>query len=146
MGWNIKERRQCAEKNGIYAYDTLDDVLSDKSVKIITVAIPNDSYEDVVVKALEAGKHVICEKPVALTLESLERMISTAKRNNVLFSTHQNGRWDVDFLAIKQIKESGEIGEVLDIESRVQGSRGIPSDWRCEKIYGGGMLYDRGFI
>ena len=143
--YDIKEERnELARSRGIYAYDSLDALLSDKSVELVTVAIPNDVHEEVVVAALNAGKNVICEKPVTLTLESLDRMIAAAEKNNVHFSTHQNRRWDVDFLAMKQICDSGEIGKVINIESRVHGSRGIPSDWRGIKKYGGGMMYDWG--
>jgi len=81
---------------------------------------------------------------VALSLESLNRMIEAAEKNHVHFSTHQNRRWDVDYLAMKQVHDSGELGKVINIESRIHGSRGIPSDWRGEKVHGGGMLYDWG--
>jgi len=61
----LPERRKVAEENGIYAYPTYEAVLADERVDLVTVAIPNDVHKDVVVKALDAGKHVICEKPVA---------------------------------------------------------------------------------
>ena len=143
--YDIKEERsELARSRGIYAYDSLQALLDDKSVELVTIAIPNDSHEEVVVAALNAGKNVICEKPVTLSMDSLERMIAAAEKNGVRFSTHQNRRWDVDYLAMKQIYDSGELGKVLNIESRVHGSRGIPSDWRGEKEHGGGMLYDWG--
>ncbi len=143
--YDIKpERNALAESRGIHAYASLEELLSDKSVELVTVAIPNDDHESVVVAALNAGKNVICEKPVALSMESLNRMIAAAETNGVRFSTHQNRRWDVDFLAMKQIHDSGELGEVYNLESRVHGSRGIPSDWRGEREHGGGMMYDWG--
>lgn len=143
--YDIKaERMELAASRGIHTYPTYEALLADKTVELITVAIPNDVHESVVIAALNAGKHVICEKPVALNLASLDRMIAAAEKNGVLFSTHQNRRWDVDYLAMKQIKDSGMLGKVLNIESRVHGSRGIPSDWRGMKEYGGGMLYDWG--
>ncbi|MBE6601373.1 MAG: Gfo/Idh/MocA family oxidoreductase [Ruminococcaceae bacterium] len=139
-----KERTELAQSRGIHAYASYEELLADETVELITVAIPNDSHEEVVIAALNAGKNVICEKPVTLSLESLERMIAAAEKNGVRFTTHQNRRWDVDYLSMKQIYDSGEIGKVLNIESRVHGSRGIPSDWRGEKEHGGGMLYDWG--
>lgn len=143
--YDIKaERRELAASRGIRAYATLRELLDDREVELITVAVPNDSHEEIVVAALNAGKNVICEKPVALSLESLDRMIAAAEANHVHFSTHQNRRWDVDYLAMKQIHDSGEIGKVINLESRIHGSRGIPSDWRGEKAHGGGMLYDWG--
>jgi len=139
-----EERNELARSRGIYAYGSYEELLRDESVELITVAIPNDSHEQVVIDALNAKKNVICEKPVTLSLDSLERMIAAAEKNGVRFTTHQNRRWDVDYLAMKQIYDSGEIGKMINIESRVHGSRGIPSDWRGEKEHGGGMLYDWG--
>ena len=71
-------------------------------------------------------------------------MIAAANKAGKIFSVHQNRRFDIDALAMKKIADSGEIGEVINIESRIHGSRGIPSDWRGIKKYGGGMLYDWG--
>ncbi len=138
------ERCEKARSRDIHVYASYEELLADKSVELVTVATPNDVHEELAVKALNAGKNVICEKPVTLTLESLNRMIEAAERNGVRFTTHQNRRWDVDYLAMKQVHDSGEIGKVINIESRVHGSRGIPGDWRQEKQYGGGMLYDWG--
>lgn len=133
-----------AEQNGIHAYASLDELLSDKEVETVVVATPNDSHKEIVIKALEAGKHVICEKPVEMCVEAFDEMTAAAKKSGKLFSVHQNRRWDVDYLAMKKLAETGEIGELIRIESRIHGSRGIPSDWRCHKQYGGGMLLDWG--
>lgn len=143
--YDIKpERCALAEKKGIHAYESMDALLSDESVDLVTVAIPNDVHKDVVIKCLMAGKNVICEKPVALSSAEFAEMVDAAHKSGKLFTVHQNRRWDVDFLAMKQLYQSGEIGEVFNIESRIHGSRGIPSDWRGEKEYGGGMLLDWG--
>ncbi len=137
-------RTDLATHRGIFAYESLQDVLDDPSVDIVTVAVPNDSHLDVVTRCLNAGKNVICEKPVALSVEDLQTMIDVSVRGGALFTTHQNRRWDVDFLAMKELAQSKQIGEVLRIESRIHGSRGIPSDWRCKKKHGGGMILDWG--
>ena len=129
---------------GIYSYASLDEVINDKSVELVTIAIPNDVHLDTVVRCLEGGKHVICEKPVALSSEDLETMISASKKSGKLFTVHQNRRWDVDYLAMQSLADSGEIGAPLRVESRIHGSRGIPSDWRGEKEHGGGMILDWG--
>ncbi len=137
-------KQESARAHGLKTYDSLDAVLTDEQVDLVTVAIPNDDHYDTVVRALKAGKHVLCEKPVAMNSDELDRMIRTAKEAGCIFSVHQNRRWDVDYLAMKAIYESGKIGEVFDIESRIHGSRGIPSDWRCQKKHGGGMMLDWG--
>ncbi len=133
-----------ARANGIHVYESIQEVIDDKSVDLVTVAIPNDSHRDAVVKSLLGVKNVICEKPVAMSSKELQEMIDASKKSGKLFTVHQNRRWDVDFLAMKKIHDSGEIGRIFNIESRIHGSRGIPSDWRGEKAHGGGMLLDWG--
>lgn len=143
--YDIKEDRNlAAEENGIKAFRSLDEALADPRVEIVTIAIPNDHHEDVAIKCMEAGKNVISEKPVTLSVASLDRMTAAAVKNNVKFSVHQNRRWDVDYLAMKELFDNGAIGKIINLESRIHGSRGIPSDWRGIKKYGGGMLYDWG--
>ena len=138
------KRMKAAVDNGIRTYASLDEILADKDVDIVLCATPNDVHKDIVVRSLLAGKNAICEKPVALSVSDFDEMVAAAKTSGKLFSVHQNRRWDVDFLAIKSVIASGEIGEPINIESRIHGSRGIPSDWRCHKPQGGGMILDWG--
>lgn len=133
-----------AAADGVKVYASREELLADPTIDMVTIATPNDVHEEIAIAALEAGKNVISEKPVTLSLESLERMIAAANKAGKIFSVHQNRRFDIDALAMKKIADSGEIGEVINIESRIHGSRGIPSDWRGIKKYGGGMLYDWG--
>lgn len=143
--YDISEKRVMAAKAlGIRCYESLSELVCDESVDIVLCATPNDSHKEIVLEALRAGKNVVCEKPVALSVSDFDEMVAAAKANNVYFTVHQNRRWDVDFLAIKGLIESGEIGEVINVESRIHGSRGIPSDWRCKKEFGGGMILDWG--
>lgn len=143
--YDIDEKKsELARSRGIYAYSSLDEVLADERVDMVTVAVPNDSHKEIVIRALNAGKNVLCEKPVALSLAELDEMIAAAKKNGKIFSVHQNRRFDVDYLAIQKIVGDGKIGKPFRIESRIHGSRGIPSDWRGEKEHGGGMILDWG--
>ena len=143
--YDIAEKRvRAAKEKGIYTYSSLSELVSDPDVDVVLCATPNDVHKDIVIEALRGGKHVVCEKPVALSVSELDEMIDVSRECGRIFTVHQNRRWDVDFLAIKSLIDSGEIGEVLNIESRVHGSRGIPSDWRCHKPQGGGMILDWG--
>lgn len=143
--YDIKEdRRAAARAAGICAYETLEELLADPKIDLVTVAIPNDAHRDMVIRLLEAGKNVICEKPVTTNSCDLADMIDAANRTGKLFTVHQNRRWDVDYLAVKALRESGEIGQVLRVESRIHGANGIPGDWRKEKEHGGGMMLDWG--
>ncbi len=137
-------KNELAVSRGIYAYSSLEELLADKSVELIVIATPNDSHKELAIRAMEAGKHVICEKPVMLSSEDLREVLDVAKETGMHFTSHQNRRYDVDFLAMKEIIKDGEISKPISIESRVHGSRGIPSDWRGKKEFGGGMLYDWG--
>ncbi|AQP54191.1 dehydrogenase [Vagococcus penaei] len=129
---------------GLKVYDTLDAVLNDSDVEAVLIATPNDSHKELAIKALEAGKHVVCEKPVMMTSEELAEVLAVAKETNKVFMVHQNRRWDKDFLIIRDLYQSREIGELFQIESRVHGANGIPGDWRHLKAQGGGMLLDWG--
>lgn len=143
--FDIKEdRQQFARDNGLIAYDSLEDLLADERIDIVLCATPNDAHKDIVIKALRAGKNVVCEKPVALSSAELQEMMDVAKETGKVFAVHQNRRWDEDFLTIKKIYEEKLLGPVFRIESRVHGSRGIPGDWRQEPEHGGGMVLDWG--
>ena len=137
-------KNELAEQNGIHAYSSFEEVLADSAVETVVIAVPNDDHKNLVIKSLEAGKNVICEKPVEMSVAAFDEMTAAADKSGKLFTVHQNRRWDVDFLAMKKIVESVEIGELINIESRIHGSRGIPSDWRCTKVQGGGMILDWG--
>ena len=143
--YDIAEKRmQAAKDNGIKTYASLDEVCADKEAEIVVVATPNDVHKEIVCRLLESGHNVVCEKPVEMTVKAFDEMCASAEKSGKLFTVHQNRRWDVDYLAMKEIIESGKIGETVNIESRIHGSRGIPSDWRCHKPYGGGMMLDWG--
>lgn len=132
-----------AEDKGYKGYSTLEECLSDDT-ELVIIATPNNFHKELSVKALEAGKHVICEKPVMMNAGELEEVLAVSEKCNRIFTVHQNRRWDKDFRIVKEALEKELIGKPFYIESRVQGSRGIPGDWRCVKEAGGGMLLDWG--
>ena len=143
--YDIAEARcALAVENGIHVYPSLDALLADERVELVTVAIPNQLHRDICIQAMAAGKNVVCEKPVALDHQQLQDMIDASKQYGVLFTVHQNRRWDEDYRTIRHIFEHGTLGKVFRIESRVHGSRGIPGDWRNRKECGGGMVLDWG--
>ena len=138
------ERNAVAEKNGIHAFASREELLSDERIDIVTIATPNDFHKEIAIDALEHGKNVISEKPVAMNSAELEEMIAAANRCGKLFTVHQNRRWDEDYLTMKKLLDTNELGPVFRIESRVQGSRGVPGDWRNMPEHGGGMVLDWG--
>jgi predicted dehydrogenase len=143
--FDIAEKRTAAaEACGIRTYSSRKELLSDDNIDVVVCATPNDSHKEIVIDALKAGKNVVCEKPVALSVDDFDEMCRVAEECGKIFTVHQNRRWDVDYLAIQSLVNSGEIGDTVNIESRIHGSRGIPSDWRCHKPEGGGMILDWG--
>ena len=138
------ERQDAAVKNGLKAYSSLEAILADKAVEIVLIATPNHTHKDIAIQAMRAGKHVICEKPVCLNSTELSAILDVAAETGRVFQVHQNRRWDEDFLIVKKLYDERTIGEVFHIESRVQGSRGIPGDWRRLAEQGGGMMLDWG--
>ncbi|MDR0313375.1 MAG: Gfo/Idh/MocA family oxidoreductase [Treponema sp.] len=143
--FDISEARQkFAMEKGLIPYKSMKELLGDPEIHIVLVATPNDLHKPIVIKALEAGKHVVCEKPVALNSRELLQMIDASIKTDKVFAVHQNRRWDEDFLTIKKIYDKKLLGEIFRIESRVHGSRGIPEGWRSNPENGGGMVLDWG--
>lgn len=138
------ERRQFCEKLGMKSYDNLDAFLSDPSFATVLVATPNNFHKEMCIACMRAGKNVICEKPVAMNAAETEEMIEVSEETGVIFTVHQNRRRDRDYKSVRKVIAERTIGDIFLIESRVDGSNGIPSDWRRVKESGGGMLLDWG--
>jgi scyllo-inositol 2-dehydrogenase (NADP+) len=143
---DIKASRLEAGKRdlGAVPYEKLEDFLAHPGLEIVTIATPNDVHKPLACACMEAGKHVIVEKPVALNLAELDEMIATSKRTGSLFTIHQNRRWDRDYLTVKKFVEDGTIGKVHDVQSRCVGWGPYIGGWRAEAEHGGGLLYDWG--
>ena len=143
--WDIREcQREKACEKGIHVYESLEALLADETVDMVLIATPNDVHKPLAIAAMEAGKNVVCEKPVTLNSADLQEMVDASVRTGKVFTVHQNRRWDKDFLVVKKIIEDGTLGPIFRIESRVQGAHGIPGDWRGMKQHGGGMILDWG--
>ncbi|MBX4149747.1 Gfo/Idh/MocA family oxidoreductase [Paenibacillus lautus] len=140
----LKDRREVSRQDGYPAYESYEQVLNDAAVDVVLIATPNDVHKELALQAFNAGKHVICEKPVTLSVSDFKEMVSAADAAGRVLMVHQNRRWDEDFLTIKQMYNEKTIGDLFRIESRVHGANGIPGDWRHLEAHGGGMLLDWG--
>ncbi len=142
----VYDVRQCqrdlAVERGLIAYDNLEDLLANDEIDTVVVATPNQFHCELTCKALRAGKHVICEKPAAMSPAELQTMIDTANETGKLLFIHQNRRFDRDFMLVKHAIETGRLGKVYNIESKFCG--GLMSGWRSFKDHGGGIFYDWG--
>jgi predicted dehydrogenase len=142
------DRRRVAAEKGLLPYDTVEEFLREGDFDIVTVATPNNYHKDMSIAAMANGRHVVCEKPVAMNTAELTDMMAAAEKYHVLFSAHQNRRWDKDYQIIRKVLEDGLIGQPYVIESRMNGaglqSGGILREWRSYTFAGGGLLYDWG--
>lgn len=124
-------------------YPTFDDALADPDVDLVVLATPNDTHADFAVRALAAGKHVVTDKPMCLSLAECDRMIYAARRARRHLSVFQNRRWDGDFLTLRHLLDTGRLGDLRWLECAWQNTRPL-QNWRAEAAKGGGRLLDLG--
>ncbi len=118
---------------------------SSDDVDLIVVASPNDTHYRLGRTALEAGKHVVIDKPFALSAAEAGELIALARSRGLLLSVFQNRRLDGDFLALKRVLHDEELGEVLLFESRWDRfKRDLTPGWRNRPGPGAGLLWDLG--
>lgn len=145
-------RRELAKSQGARPYEDFDAFLGDADLDVVVVATPSNSHAEYAVRAAQAGKHVLSEKPMAPDAAAAERMIDAARKNKVVLTVYHNRRYDGDVQAVMKVLRSGKLGRILAIESRVNswgsargfGIKEFHQDWRIESAWGGGALYDFG--
>jgi scyllo-inositol 2-dehydrogenase (NADP+) len=127
-------------------YRQFDQLLHDPLIELIVICTPHQLHEEHAIAALQAGKHVVVEKPVAMSSASFLRMMEAAKNSGKLLIPYHNRRWDGDFLTVKQLMEEGFLGEIVEFVSRFD--RYAPTisraEWRYADPNGGGTLFDLG--
>ena len=123
---------------------SLDDLLATE-VDLVVILTPNELHKSQACQALEAGKHVVVDKPFTITSVEADEVIKTANRCERVLSVFQNRRWDSDFLTVSKILESGQLGRLVEFESRFDRFRpNLKGGWREEPRPGSGVLYDLG--
>lgn len=133
-----------ADFPGLRTYTDMADLLRDGDVDLCVVILPHNMHADAAVRCADAGKHVVVEKPMCITVAEADAMIEAAERNDVMLSVFHNRRHDGDYLAIKQAIGDGLIGDVFHIEA-AGGGYGHPGTWwRADKRISGGAMYDWG--
>lgn len=120
-------------------------LIAREDIELVVVASPNDSHAPLALSALAAGKHVVVEKPFALSLGEARELVAAAERAGRLLAVFHNRRWDSDFLSVKAAVACGNVGEVVHFESHFDRFRPLVRDrWRERAIPGGGIWYDLG--
>jgi scyllo-inositol 2-dehydrogenase (NADP+) len=125
---------------------SLEEMLIDESLELIVITTPNDSHFDYAWRSLEAGKHVVLEKPFTITSDDAKKLIAHAKAMGRVLSVYQNRRYVSDFLTIRQLLKEKKLGEVVEFEAHYDRYRPEqrPNAWREENSPGSGILYDLG--
>ena len=146
----IPERAQKAAKEfgaeGAKIYTDYKELLKDKEIEVIHVCTPNSSHSEITIAALESGKHVMCEKPMAKTAKEARKMLATAKKTGKKLTVGYQNRFRSDSLYLKDLCQRGDLGEVYFAKAHAIRRRAVPT-WGVflkEEEQGGGPLIDIG--
>jgi predicted dehydrogenase len=136
---------QAAHDHPDVRLSTPHDVITASDIDLIVIATPNDSHAELSLQALDAGKAVVVDKPMACSLADAQRMVErAAQRRRPLFVFH-NRRWDDDFLTLRQVMSEGRLGDWSGFESHFDRFRpAIPNRWRERPGGGTGIWWDLG--
>jgi myo-inositol 2-dehydrogenase/D-chiro-inositol 1-dehydrogenase len=142
---NIDKARAFADAHGIpAAYDDIQELLDKSDVDIVDICLPNDLHHPACIQAVNAGKHVIIEKPFCLSLREADEMIEAAKENNVLLMYAEELCYAPKYERVRAIVESGALGQIYMLKQSEKHS-GPHSRWFYEsKHSGGGVMMDMG--
>ncbi len=131
---------------GVAVVKTVDEVWDDPSIELVIVNTPNDTHFEYTLKALEAGKHVVVEKPFTITTQEADALIALAESRKRVLTVFQNRRWDGDFLTVKKVVEENRVGKVAEFEAHYDRFRNYiePNTWKEQSGPGTGILYNLG--
>lgn len=139
-----QRRDQAARELEVPVLESLDGLLAQDGLDVVIVGTPPSTHAEVVVQALAAGKHVVCEKPFALNLAEVDRMICAAREAGRALTVYQSRRWDPDFVALRRVVESGTIGTPFHLESFIGGYGHPCGYWHSHEPISGGTIFDWG--
>ncbi|MCM8769972.1 MAG: Gfo/Idh/MocA family oxidoreductase, partial [Candidatus Omnitrophica bacterium] len=139
-----KSRLSEAESNfGCRCYGSFEQMLKEKEMELVVIATPSYLHSKNSIQALKAGFHVVCEKPMALSVRDAEAMIATARSSRKKLAVFHNRRYAPDFLKVKEVITSGKLGRILLIRMAWHNfSRRW--DWQTLRKFGGGTLNNTG--
>ena len=124
---SFERAQEMADKYGGKAYAAVEDLLADPEIDAVSVCVANNAHADLSIKALKAGKHVLCEKPMAITLEECEAMVAEAKKAGKFLMIGHNQRLAKAHVTAKKLIDEGLIGRVITF--RTTFGHGGPETW-----------------
>ncbi|HYK47537.1 MAG TPA: Gfo/Idh/MocA family oxidoreductase [Parafilimonas sp.] len=131
--------------NSIYNYENFDSIANNTGIDVVYVVLPNSMHAEYTIRAAKAGKHVICEKPMATSVKDCEEMIRACKAANVQLAIGYRLHYEPYNLEIKRLGQEKVFGQVRLIESSLGYKTGDPTEWRLHKaLSGGGPLMNVG--
>lgn len=131
-------------QRSVYTYETFDRIRDNKDIEAVYIGLPNSMHCEFTIRAAQAGKHVLCEKPMAISSAECRRMIDACKSAGVKLMIAYRVHYDPTHLQAKQLIQSGSIGEIQAFEGAF-GFNATPNQWRLtRKLAGGGSLMDVG--
>ena len=136
-------RQAIAADLGVRAYERYEEVLADDEVELVVLATPNDLHASQAIAALQAGKHVVTDKPMCLDGAEADAMLAAAEDAGKMLSVFQNRRWDGDYLTVRGLLDDGTLGDLVYAQL-AWGQYGAPRSWRGEAKRGGGKFVDLG--
>jgi predicted dehydrogenase len=138
-----ERQAEAKEKFGCKAYDDIQPLLAQADVELVVIATPNHLHAQQAIAAMVAGKHVLCEKPFAMSTAEADQVIATSNRTGRVLSIYQNRRFDPHFQKVREIITSGVLGRIVEVRFTWHYfSRRW--DWQTLKEFGGGMLNNAG--
>ena len=130
---------------GVAIHPTPEALFADPAIDLVVIAAPTPVHAPLAAAALRAGKHVVVDKPFALTLEDAQGLVAQAAAAQRTIAVFQNRRWDGDFLTLRRLIGEGLIGEVVELESRFDRFRpAVRTRWREDGSAGSGVWFDLG--
>ncbi len=139
------ERRESAAREwSVPTYPEQDAMLDDAEVGLVVVGTPPSAHANPVLAALRAGKHVVCEKPFALSVDEADQMMDAAASHGRVLTVFQSRRWDPDYIAMRDALRSGRIGDPFYMESFIGGYDHPCDFWHSHEPISGGTIYDWG--
>jgi scyllo-inositol 2-dehydrogenase (NADP+) len=146
---SVVERHKQESKDkfpNVQVVRSIEELLQNAAIDLVVITTPNETHFPYAKAALEAGKHVVLEKPVTNTSEEAKQLLEIANRSGKVLSVYQNRRYVSDFLTIKEILDKKLLGEVHTFEGHYDRYRAEarPQAWREHVLPGSGILFDLG--